>query len=106
MFPAFLSAGLVSPTPLKIKDVSPFYSVLYSEQVKDTMLHFGFTERNTKTLVEMQYDGINYRKRQFVVTKNDNSVELGEIMLILVKDDLALHFLMRLYDGEFLSYIL
>ena len=52
----------------------------------------------------MQYNGITYRKGQFVVTKNDDSVEFGEIILILVKDDFALHFLMRVYDGEFLSH--
>lgn len=104
MFQAFLSAGSVSPPPLQIKDGSPFYSELYSEQVKGTILHFGFTERNTKTPVDVQYNGIIYRKGQFVVTKNDDSMEFGEIILIFVKDDFALHFLMRVYDGEFLSH--
>ena len=104
MFQAFLSAGSVSPPALQIKDGSPFYSELYSEQVKGTILHFGFTERNTKNPGDVQYNGIIYRKGQFVVTKNDDSVEFGEIILILVKDDFALHFLMRVYDGEFLSH--
>lgn len=87
MFQPFLSAGSVSPQALQIKDGSPFYSELYSEQVKSTMLHFGFTERNTKNPSDVQYNGINYKKGQFVVTKNDDSVEFGEIIHILVKDD-------------------
>lgn len=34
----------------------------------------------------------------------DESVEFGEHLLIFVKDDSAVHFLMRLYDAEFISY--
>lgn len=104
MLQAFLSAGTVSSPALQIKHGTPFYSELYSEQVKDTVLQFGFTERNTKNPVDVQYNGIIYRKGQFVVTKNDVSVEFGEIILILIKDDIALHFLMRVNDGEFLSH--
>lgn len=47
MFQAFLSAGSVNPSPLHMKAGSPFYSDLYSEHVKGTILHFGFTEENT-----------------------------------------------------------
>lgn len=104
MFQAFLSAGSVSPPALQIKDGSQFYSELYSEQVKGTILHFGFTERNTTIHVNVQYNGIIYKKGQFVVTKNDDSVEFGEIILILVKDEFALHFLTRVHDVEFLSH--
>lgn len=64
---------------------------------------FSFTERNTKIPVDVQHNGILYRKGQFVVTKNDDLVEFGEIILILVKDDATLYFLMRMYEGEFLS---
>ena len=53
IFQAFLSAGSVSPPALQIKDGSPFYSELYSEQVKGTILHFGVTERNTKIPVDV-----------------------------------------------------
>lgn len=73
MFQAFLSTGSVSPPRSQIKDGSPFYSELYSEQVKGTILHFGFTEWNTKIPVGMQYNGIICKKGQFVVTKNDDS---------------------------------
>lgn len=104
MFQAFLSAGSVSPPALQIKDGSPFYSELYSEQVKGTILHFGFTERNTTIHVNVQYNGIIYKKGQFVVTKNDDTAEFGEIILILVKDEFALYFLTRVHDVEFLSH--
>lgn len=104
MFQAFLSAGTVSPPALQMKDCSPFYSELYSEEVKSAVLPFGFTERNTRIPVDLEYKGITYRKGQFVVIKNDDSVEFGELILIFVKGDSALHFLMRAYDGEFLPY--
>lgn len=45
-----------------------------------------------------------YRHHSSTPTVNDDSVEFGEIILILVKDDFALHFLLRLHDAEFLSH--
>jgi len=104
MFQAFLSAGTVSPPTLQIKDGSPFYSELYSEEVKGAVLHFGFTEKNTMIPVDVQYNGITYKKGQFVVIRNDESLEFGELILSFVKDYSALHFLMRVYRGEFLPH--
>lgn len=37
MFQAYLSAELVSPPALQIKDGPPLYSKLYNEQVKDAV---------------------------------------------------------------------
>lgn len=104
MFQAFLSAGTVSPPTLQIKNGSPFYTELYSEEVKGAVLHFGLTERNTRIPVNLQYNRITYRKGQFVVIRNDESVDFGELILIFMRDDSALHFLMRVYDGQFLPH--
>ncbi|XP_023815110.1 uncharacterized protein LOC111948035 [Oryzias latipes] len=103
MLQAFLSAGSMSPPALQMRDGSPFYSELYSEQVKTAVLHFGFTERNTKIPLDVMYNGITYRKGQFVVTKYDDSVEFGQLLLIFVKDDSVVHFLMKMHVAEFLS---
>lgn len=81
-----------------------FYSELYSEQVKDAVLQFGFIEINTKIPVDVQYHGITYKKGQFDVTRNDDSVELFEHILLVVKDYSALHFLMRVYSPEFFPH--
>ena len=102
MFQAYLSAGSLSPPALQIKDSSPFYSKLYSQHVKNAVLQLDFTTINTKIPVDVQYNGITYKKGQFVVTRNDDSVEFGELILIVVKDDSALHFLRRIYSAEFL----
>lgn len=96
MFQAFLSAGSVTPPALQIKDSSPFYSEFHSERcVKDTIFNFGFTQRNTTTSVDVQHNGIIYKRGQFVVTKNDVSMEFGEIILVLVKNDFALYLLIE-----------
>lgn len=95
MFQAFLSAGSVTPPALQIKDSSPFYSEFHSERcVKDIIFNFDFTERNT-TSVDVQHNGIIYKKGQFVVTKNEVSMEFGEIILVLVKNDFALYLLIE-----------
>lgn len=52
--------------------------------------------------VDVQYNGITYKKSQFVVIRNDESLEFGELILSFVKEDSALHFLMRVYHREFL----
>ena len=54
--------------------------------------------------VDLQYNEIRDRKGQFVVIRNDESMEFGELILIFVKDDSALHFLMRMYAGQFLPH--
>lgn len=77
-------------------------SIHRSEQVKGTILHFGVVERNTIVPANVQYNGIIYRKGQFVVTKNEDLVEFGKI--ILVKDDFVLYFLLRVYDGQLISH--
>jgi len=61
----------------QVKDGSPFYSGLYSKAIQDAVGQFGSTETNTKVTVEILYKGTSYKKGQFLVTGNIDSVEFG-----------------------------
>lgn len=61
--------------------------------MKEIILNFGFNERNTTTSVDLQHNGIIYKKGRFVVTKNDDSMEFGEIILVLMRKYFALYLL-------------
>ncbi|KAF7649573.1 hypothetical protein LDENG_00139370 [Lucifuga dentata] len=87
---AYLSAGSTGQPVFQVKDGSPFYSVLYSKAIQDAVRQFGFTETNTKVTVEMLYKGTLYKKGQFLVTGNIDSVEFGELLLILIKKKMIL----------------
>lgn len=65
------------------------------------MRQFGFTENNTKVSAEVMYRGTLYKKGQFLVTNNMDSIQFGELALILIKDEVV-HFLLRKYVAEFI----
>lgn len=98
---AYLSAGS-GEAVFQVKDGCPFYSGLYSKAIQDAVRQFGFTETNTKVTVEILYKGTSYKKGQFLITGNVDSVQFGELVLILIKND-TVHFLMSVYTAEFLS---
>lgn len=60
-----------------------------------------FTLNNTKISAEVMYRGTLYRKGQFLVTNNMDSVEFGELALVLRKDE-VIHFLLRKFVAEFI----
>lgn len=88
-------------TALQVKGGTPFYPALYSKVIQDAVRPFGFTEKNTKVTVEMVYKGKTYKKGHFLVTGNTDSLEFGEVVLILIKDDTA-HLLVSVHIPEFL----
>lgn len=99
---AYLSAGSMGKAVFQVKNGSPFYSGLYSKAIQDAVRQFDFTETNTKVTVEILYKGTSYKKGQFLVTGNIDSMQFGELVLILIKND-TVHFLMSVYTAEFLS---
>lgn len=52
--------------------------------------------------VEIHCQGTSYKKGQFLVTGGTDSIEFGEIVLILAKDDIV-HFVVSVHTAEFLS---
>ena len=85
MLQAYLSAGSMGRAVLQVKDSSPFYSVLYSKPIQGAVRQFDFTDTNTKVTVEMVYKGTSYKKGQFLITGSIDSMEFGELVLILIK---------------------
>lgn len=102
MFQAYLAAGSLCQSVLKVKDGSPFYSVLYSKAIQEAVQMFDFTETNTKVTVEMMYKGTQYKKGHFLVTGGSDSVEFGEVVLILIKND-SVYFLVSVHVTEYHS---
>lgn len=99
MLQAYLSAGSMGRAVLQVKDSSPFYSVLYSKAIQHAVRQFDFTDTNTKVTVEIMYKGTSYKKGQFLVTGSIDSMEFGELVLILIKND-TVHFLVSVYKAE------
>lgn len=102
MLQAYLAAGSLGHSVLKVKDGSTFYSVLYSKAIQDAVRTFDFTETNTKVTLEMMYKGTQYKKGQFLVTGDTDSVEFSEVVLILIKND-SVSFLVSMHSMEYHS---
>lgn len=89
---------------MQLKDASPFCSELYTEQIKIAVQQFGFTATNAQITENVQYKGISYKRGQFVVIRNVDWVELGEVIFLILKDNSALHFLVKVHVTEFMPH--
>lgn len=47
----------------------------------------------------MVYKGTSYKKGQFLITGSNDSMEFGELVLILIKND-TVHLLVSVYEAE------
>lgn len=101
---AYLTAGSMGPQDVQMKDCfCSFCSELHTEEINNAVLQFGFTEMNAKVTANVQCKGITYKRGQFLVTGNEDFIQFGELILVIVKDS-ALHFLVRLHATEFLPH--
>lgn len=89
--------------PLHVKDSSKFYGSLYSEKIKQAVSEFDFSENNTIVSTDIQYKGTQYKKGHFLVSKNDEAMEFGELVLILVKNDTEVYFVMAVHKADYHS---
>lgn len=103
MFQAYLSVGPGSSKPLLVKDSCTFYANLYSETIEQAVSKFGFSENNTSVSTDMQYKGTMYKKGQFLVSKNDETVEFGEVLIISIKNDAEVYFVMDVHKADYHS---
>lgn len=101
MFQAYVSVGPGSSQPLHVKDSCTFYANLYSETIKQAVSEFGFSENNTSVSTDIQYKGTMYKKGQFLVSKNDETVEFGELLIILIKNDAEVYFVMDIHKADY-----
>lgn len=103
MFQAYLSAGPGCSQFLQVKDSCTFYPDLYSDAMKYAVRQFGFTGNDTSVCTEIQYKGTSYKKGNFLVSKNEESIEFGELLIILIKNDAAVCFVLDVHQAEYLS---
>ena len=103
MFQAYLSAGPGCSQLLQVKDSCTFYPSLYSDAIKHAVREFGFSENDTTVSTDIQYKGTSYKKGHFLVSKNDESMEFGELLIILIKNDAAVYFVMDVHEAVYHS---
>lgn len=79
---------------LQVKNLSPYHMELYSEKVCNAV---------ELVSTEVQWKGTLYRKGSFLCMKNDNSVEFGQIELILMKGNKYVYFLVTPHCSSYLA---
>lgn len=102
MFQAYVSAGPGCSVLLQIKNGCAFIPNLYSDTLNHAVSEFGFSENDTIVSTEIQYKGTSYKKGNFLVLNNDESMEFGELVIILVKDNATVYFLMYTHKSDHL----
>lgn len=69
------------------------------------MSEFDFSENNTCVSTDIQYTGIIYKEGNFLVSKNDETMHFGEFLIILIKNDTEVYFVMAVHKSDYLSTI-
>lgn len=99
MYQAYLLAGQECSKLLQVKDSCTFFSNLYSDAIKHAVKEFAFSENNTTVMTDVQFKGTAYKKGQFLVYSNDDQMEFGELLLILIQNDTSVYVLMNIHKG-------
>jgi len=103
MFQAYLSAGPGCSQLLQVKDCCTFYPNLYSDTIKHAVREFTFSEINTSVSTDIVYKGTSYKKGNFLVSKNDEAIEFGELLIILIQNDDTVYFVMGVHKADYHS---
>lgn len=101
MFQAYILVGPGNCQHLHVKDNCIFYIGLYSEKFKQAVNEFDFSEYNTSVSTDIQYKGIIYKKGHFLVSKNDETLEFGELLIILIKNNTEVYLVMDVHKGDY-----
>lgn len=65
------------------------------------MREFGLSENNTSVSTDIVYKGTSYIKGHFLVSKNDESMEFGELLIVLIHNDAAVYFVMEIHKADY-----
>lgn len=74
---------------------------IYSEKFKQAVNEFDFSEYNTSVSTDIQYKGTIYKKGHFLVFKNDETMEFGELLIILIKNNAEVYLVMDVHKGDY-----
>lgn len=86
---------------LQVKNGCPFVPNLYSDEIRNAVAGFDFLESDTCVSTDIQYKGTSYKKGDFLVAKNDESMEFGELVVILIQHDAAVYFVLDMYTSDY-----
>lgn len=103
LFQAYVLVGSGNCQPLHVKDSCTFYASLYSKKIKQAVSEFDFSENDTMVSTDIQYKGTQYKKGHFLVSKNDEAMEFGELLIILIKNDTEVYFVMAVHKADYHS---
>lgn len=101
MFQAYLSAGLGCSEVLQVKNCCSFVPSLYSDAIKCAVASFGFSENDTCVSTDIQYKGTSYKKGDFLIAKNDESIEFGELVIILIQHNATVYFVLDMHSSAY-----
>lgn len=103
MLQAYLSAGSACSQFLQVKNSCAFFPNLYSETIKNAVCNFHFSGNDTSVSTEIQYKGTTYKKGNFLVSKNDECLELAELVVILIRENAAVYFVVNAHNSDYLA---
>lgn len=55
----------------------------------------------TRVSTDIQYKGTSYKKEDFLVTKNDETMEFGELVVILIQHNATVYFVFDMHTSEY-----
>ncbi|KAI2643064.1 hypothetical protein H4Q32_029533 [Labeo rohita] len=85
---------------LQVKDSSPYHADLYSSKVRSAVEAGLVTPDLVST--EANFRGTLYKKGFFVCLKNDESLEFGQLELVLIKENKDVHFLVMPHSSSYM----
>ncbi len=101
MFQAYVSAGPGCSQLLQVEDSCTLYPSLYSDAIKHAVREFGFSDHNTSVSTDIQYKGTSDKKGHFLVSENNESIEFGELLIILIQNDAAVYFVVDIHKADY-----
>lgn len=96
---SYMNSCSFFPPPLEVKDSSPYHAELYSGKIRNAVEGSLVTPDLISTRV--RYQGTLYKKGIFLCLKNDESVEFGQLELILMENK-KVYFVMTPHSSSYL----
>lgn len=97
---SYMNSSFFFPPALQVKNSSPYHAELYSSKIGKAVEESLVTPDFIST--EVRFHGTLYRKGYFLCLKNDESVEFGQLELILIKENKNVYFLVTPHSSSYM----
>lgn len=88
------------PPVFKVKDSSPYHAELYSSKVHSAIETGSVTPDFVS--IEVNFRGTLYKKGSILCLKNDESLEFGQLDLVLMKENKDVYFLVMPHSSSYM----